>query len=157
MSTEGLLPCLGGAGGLAVAIATQSSKELGGEGVPMEIDGGRKKILEGEEEVTTEGLLASCGVDVPKPRLSRPGRQRNTASSLPPGSLLCSGWARLSGGGESILARPFSANLAGVGEDSDLSDCLSEAFVKREGEESFQGRAGVGTATLRPVAVVNPN
>lgn len=67
----------------------------------MEIDGGRKKILEGEEEVTTEGLLASCGVDVPKPRLSRPGRQRNTASSLPPGSLLCSGWARLSGVSES--------------------------------------------------------
>lgn len=79
---------------MAVAIATQSSKELGGEGVPMEIDGGRKKILEGEEEVTTEGLLA-CGVDVPKPCLSRPGRQRNTAFSLPPGSLLCSGWARL--------------------------------------------------------------
>lgn len=33
--------------------------------------------------MTTEGLLTSCGVDVPKPCLSRPGRQRNTESSLP--------------------------------------------------------------------------
>lgn len=33
--------------------------------------------------MTTEGLLASCGVAVPKPCLSRPGRQRNIASSLP--------------------------------------------------------------------------
>lgn len=35
---------------MKVAIATLSSKELGGEGVTMEIDGGRKRILEGEEE-----------------------------------------------------------------------------------------------------------
>lgn len=65
--------------------------------------------------MTTEGLLASCGVDVPKPCLSRPGRQRNMASSLPPpGSLLCSGWAKTVWGGGSILARPLSVNLAGV-------------------------------------------
>lgn len=45
----------------------------------MEIDGGRKRILEGEEEVSSPPV----GVDVPRPCLSRPGRQRNIASSLP--------------------------------------------------------------------------
>lgn len=45
-------------------------------------------------------------------------------------------------GGELILARPLSANLAGVGEDSYLSYCLSEAFVKREGKNPSKGERG---------------
>lgn len=40
---------------------------------------------------------ASWGADVPKPCLSRPGRQRNIRVFDSPGSLLCSGWLRLAG------------------------------------------------------------
>lgn len=83
---------------MEVAAATRSSKELGGEDVAMEIDRGRERVLEGEEERPQKVSSDSCGADVPKPCLSRPGRQRNIESSLPqvPCSLLdgqdCLGW-----------------------------------------------------------------
>lgn len=82
---------------MEVAAATRSSKELGGEDVAMEIDRGRERVLEGEEERPQKVSSDSCGADVPKPCLSRPGRQRNIRVFSSPGSLLSSGWSRLSG------------------------------------------------------------
>lgn len=69
-----------------------------------------RKSAQGNENLTgkrggvTRVHSVSCGADVPKPCLFRPGRQRNVESLseerrvfYSPGSLLCSGWSRLAG------------------------------------------------------------